>query len=292
MKPMLAGKADLSKLSYPILCSPKLDGVRCLILGGKPVSRNLKPIPNMGVQSILQGLPQFDGELIVGPPAAPDAFNVTSSGVMSTGGFPDFTFWVFDVVTVKPYPFEERLKMAMQFADASGNCVQFVDHQLIQDEAGLLKYESKVLGLGYEGVMLRAPDGPYKYGRSTPKEGYLLKLKRFEDSEARVIGFEEKEHNDNELTTDALGRAKRTSHKANKRGAGTLGSLTVEDVATGVRFSIGSGFNEVERADIWRARGGSGSLLGSVVKYRFQPTGVKSKPRFPTYLGVRHAQDT
>lgn len=47
MKPMLAGKCEgLESLKYPVLVSVKLDGVRALVIGGKVMSRSLKPIPN------------------------------------------------------------------------------------------------------------------------------------------------------------------------------------------------------------------------------------------------------
>jgi len=35
--------------------------------------------------------------------------------------------------------------------------------------------------------MLRHPQSPYKQGRSTPKEAYLLKVKRFSDGEAVIV---------------------------------------------------------------------------------------------------------
>ena len=41
-KPMLACKADLSKLVYPVLVSPKLDGVRATVQGGVVLSRTLQ----------------------------------------------------------------------------------------------------------------------------------------------------------------------------------------------------------------------------------------------------------
>lgn len=47
-KPMLAGKApdDLNELTLPVLVSPKLDGIRCVMHEGVALSRKLKPIPN------------------------------------------------------------------------------------------------------------------------------------------------------------------------------------------------------------------------------------------------------
>lgn len=289
MKPMLAGKLeDPHKLNFPVLASPKLDGVRCLVVNGQAVSRNMKPIPNAAISEMLRGMPPVDGELIVGKPGAPDVFQRTSSGVMSRDGIPKFRFWVFDALTRDPaMPFKDRLDLAKSYVNGYEHSMH-VAHKLIKSVEQLLEYEAQMLLAGYEGIMIRDPAGPYKHGRSTAREGWLLKLKRFEDSEAKIIGFQELEVNNNEQTRDELGRAKRSSHKAGKVGADTLGALVVQGLATKQSFNIGTGFTEAQRADIWRRRG---QLLGAVVKFRYQPTGVKDAPRFPSFLGFRHEDD-
>lgn len=289
MKPMLAAKLEhVEAVRFPVLASPKLDGVRCLIIQGKAVSRTLKPIPNLVVQDILAGLPPMDGELIVSQPRGEGVFNRTSSGVMSRDGIPKFSYWVFDALTNTPMSFVERLALAKSYANSCGNNVKHVAHKLLNNVEELLDYEAKMLLAGYEGIMLRDPDGPYKHGRSTAKEGWLVKLKRFEDSEATILGFNELERNHNEQERDNLGHAKRSSKQSGKQAADTLGSLSVQDVATGQCFNIGSGFSEAQRNEIWRSRG---SLLGKLVKYRYQPVGVKDAPRFPTFLGFRDKDD-
>ena len=50
-KPMLSGKfkdvdKGLDKVSYPVLATPKYDGIRALRIDGHLVSRTFKPIPN------------------------------------------------------------------------------------------------------------------------------------------------------------------------------------------------------------------------------------------------------
>lgn len=290
---MLAAKMeDPSQLTFPVYVSPKLDGVRCLILNSQPVSRNLKPIPNLKVREVLGGLPPMDGELIVGDPTAKDVFQRSMSGVMSKDGAPIFTFYAFDCLTRAPMGFSQRYELMQSYANSCGDWVQPVHHTLVRSVEALLAYESAMVAEGYEGIMIRAPAGPYKHGRSTAREGFLLKMKRFEDGEAKVIGFVEKEHNDNPQTQDELGRSKRSSHKAGKRAADTLGALTVQDVASGSRFNIGSGFSESMRADIWASRSGCGSVLGRLVTYRYQPAGVKDAPRFPVFVGFRDEADT
>src|SRR5690606_27777905 len=113
-------------------------------------------------------------------------------------------------------------------------------------------------------------------GRSTAREGHLLKLKRFTDGEAVVIGFEELMHNANEATKDELGYTKRSTHADGKVPMGTLGALKVRDLTTGIEFSIGTGYTAAQRRKLWDARD---TLVGKVVKYKHFEGGVKDAPR-------------
>lgn len=287
MKPMLSATVenyDELNGKFPLMASPKLDGVRALIVDGQVVSRNMKPIPNLFVQRVFNWLPEgFDGELIVGKPTDKDCFRNTTSGVMSVEGEPDVYFYVFDKTEITGTSFSERfaeLKNRVQTFKAPG--LKFVPHKLIKDSFKLKLYEEEMLEKGYEGVMLRSIEGPYKFGRSTLKEGYLMKVKQFKDSEAIVKAMIELEHNENELTKDELGRAKRSSHKAGKVKAGVLGSILVRDIYSGVEFNIGAGFMDDERERFWEH-----GLVGKTIKYKYFPTGSKDKPRFPVFLGIR-----
>ena len=96
-KPLLAVQADLDNLDYTdLLLSPKLDGIRAIVIDGVVLSRSLKPIPNLYIQSLFKHLEFYDGELIVGSPTAPDVYRTSNSGCMSVNGMPDVTFYVFD----------------------------------------------------------------------------------------------------------------------------------------------------------------------------------------------------
>lgn len=288
IRPMLAAPADLSRLCYPLTISPKLDGVRFLVIDGKVVSRNLKPIPNYHVQRQF-GHPRFnglDGELIVGSPTAPNVYNRTMRGVMRVDGEPPVIAHVFDIFTVEAdYSF--RMPVYRRLI-AKRPAMRFVPQYVVQSEEELLQREQDFLLAGYEGAMLRSFSAPYKFGRSTTKEGYLLKLKRFTDGEAEIIGFTELRGNTNEATTDNLGYTVRSSHQAGRVALGVLGSLEVRDLETGVTFSVGSGFTALDRSILWASRE---ALVGRIIKYKFQPVGVKDKPRFPIFVGFRPVAD-
>lgn len=288
-KPMLACDHDPEFLKFPYYASPKLDGVRATVMNGKVYARSKKLIPNAQVQYLFghQAYNGLDGELIVGAPNAPDTYRNTVSGVMAKDKMPDVTFNVFDHVEHATQGWKHRFTIAKGIACRAGApALTFLPHVPIADAEQLDKYEAFCLDQGYEGVMLRSPDGLYKHGRATAREGTLLKVKRFSDSEAEVLEVIEEMHNGNEATTSELGRTKRSSHKENKTGKGRMGALRVRDLTTGVEFNIGTGFTDSDKDWWW-----DDSKLGLIVKYKSLLIGVKDRPRHPVYLGLRDARD-
>jgi DNA ligase-1 len=286
-KPLLAGKFDQSKQQFPCLASAKLDGVRCIVIDGVAMSRSLKPIPNAYVQKMIgkEKYNGLDGELMVGFVGGKDVYRNTVSAVMSEDGTPNFTFWVFDTfLSQKGYSI--RLDWVKKYDGE--NCIKVLPHTLIKDMEALDAFEAKQLARGLEGVILRDPDGIYKCGRSSTNEGILLKLKRFEDSEAEIIDIEELLSNQNEAKTNKLGHTERSSHKENMVPMGVMGALNVRDLKTKVEFSIGTGFDAKDREDFWNKRK---SMIGKIVKYKYFAGGSKDKPRFPVFLGFRDKRD-
>jgi DNA ligase 1 len=288
-KPMLAAEADLSKLQFPLLASPKLDGIRAVVRGGVVYSRSNKPIPNKFVQERFCALEGFDGELIVGHSNAHDVYRQTTSHVMSHDktGF-DVAFHAFDFILCDGGYDQRSLALNEAWEKHYLKTPVYQHEQLpCGNLDALLEYEKMCLDRGYEGLILRKPDGQYKMGRSTVREGLLLKMKRFVDAEAVVIGFEERMHNGNEATVSELGRTKRSSHKANKSGRGDLGALVCR-TADGIEFNIGTGLCDAERERIWANRD---QYLGQLAKFKYFPVGVKEAPRHPVFLGWRDRRD-
>lgn len=303
-RPLLAAKINddnIHKLRYPLYVSPKLDGIRMRIdpfMGG--ISRTNKPIPNASIQQTIQSIQQLtsalaflDGELIVGDPTASNVFNVTQSAVMTQTGEPQCKFYVFDLYEQPNMPYQIRYAEVLAKVNVVNNfCAQLsippfcvvVPQNLADGIRHLENWERQYLQQGYEGVMVRSPTALYKEGRSTFNEHTLLKLKRFEDAEAIVIGFEQLQRNLNELATDDFGLAKRSSHKANKVGDHLLGALIVTNVEFG-EFRVGSGFDEDTRITIWNNKD---EYLNKTVSFKFQRIGTLNKPRQPIFKGFRH----
>lgn len=286
--PMLSAPLDdvnLETLRYPFIVSPKLDGIRCIIKDGIAYTRNLKPVRNDYVRKCLAGLPNLDGELIVGSPTHSLCMNNTQSGIMSIKGEPDFGYYVFDTYNKPEAGFESRLSAARAMVEGCGkDRVYSVPHVTVDTYSDLLAYEQDTLNDGYEGVMLRAANGPYKYGRSTLREGYLMKLKRFIDGEATVVGIEEAMENLNPLTRDALGRAKRSHHQENKEGKAMVGVIWADSPKWGrMRLSPGT-MNHNDRTKYFVS---PETLIGKSVHWRAFGYGMKDTPRFPRFYGLR-----
>lgn len=281
-RPMLAAK-EPKFLRFPCVISPKIDGIRCLILNGKAVSRNLKPIPNAFVQKVLANAPEgLDGELCVGPPTLPNLMQETVSGVMSYDGEPDFTYQVFDNFLEPSLPFLDRFAKYVGVLQETEH-IRCLQQKVVFTKEDLEKHVSQWLELGYEGAMIRSPAGPYKYGRSTANENYLVKIKHFDRDEARVVGFQPLLKNENAATTNLLGLTERSSHAENKKELPLLGALICENHLG--RFQIGTGFKMYEREKLWKERE---TLLGQYVTYKsFKQTGVKQAPRFPVFVSFR-----
>lgn len=296
-RPMLAVAADFPKIKYPVYASPKLDGIRASVVDGRLLSRTLKPIPNKAIYKALStaAIDGLDGELIVGSPTSKTVYNETVSQVMAHDkNHEGVTYHVFDIHDIPKATYRHRLDCLIEILatgsthDATPVTLSILEQQLLANEDEMLAYEAAKVEAGYEGIILRSPEAPYKFGRSTVKEGYLLKLKRFEDSEAEIVGFEEEMFNGNEAQTNELGRTKRSTAQAGLVGKATLGAFKVRDCHSGVEFSIGTGLTALERQHFWDRRA---DHHGKLIKYKFFPVGVKVAPRHPVFLGMRDARD-
>lgn len=300
-KPMLAPNEVItaaSQLTFPVLCTPKEDGIRCLVIDGKILSRSFKDIPNQHIQKVMlaAGLPDgIDGELVtLNPDGSTRTFNELQGDIMRESGTPDFRYRVFDYVkTSLETPYEERMEDLKKLKLPSAFCEKLLPKKVSNSDE-LEEYEQEVLAKGYEGAMVRSLKGPYKCGRASLKQAYLLKLKRFLDSEAEIIGFEEQMRNENEAEKDAFGRTKRSSAKEGLVPAGTLGKFLVRETGStpwnGREFGIGSGegLTQELRQQIWDNRD---KYLGKTITYKYQPHGVKDLPRLPIWKGFRDARD-
>ena len=273
ISPMLAATINTEKdiPKFPLLVTPKVDGVRALMVKGQLVSRTLKAIPNHKIRAILESLlpDGADGEIYCG-----DLYTTTSTA-MSFDGNGDFKFFWFDWAYNVDAPYSKRVSSIETYIEVkeTDKCVIPLIPHAIYDLEGLYAYEKQALDQGFEGIMLRTPNGRYKSGRSTIKEGLMAKLKRFVDSEAIVIGTEELIHR---------------AGLQNGEAGDTLGAIIARG-KDGTELKIGTGYNADQRQALWINRD---MIIGKIVKYKSSEKGSKNKPRSAVFLGIRHNDDT
>jgi DNA ligase-1 len=147
VRPMLASDAaDLNSLTYPLLASAKLDGIRCVILKGKALTRSLKPIPNDYIRNLLEShascLEGFDGELYLHGVG----YNEIQSAVMQHEGSPVVTFYLFDNI--------HRTTSYQEWYDANLSVnlptpCTVLPQSLIESEQQLREFQKQTLEAGY-----------------------------------------------------------------------------------------------------------------------------------------------
>lgn len=297
----------LKSVKFPVIASPKIDGIRCLTIdipdGPKSLSsavcRSMKSVPNSYIYHAMGDAlpPGLDGELVTYTNGVLDPFygiGGIQSKIMSYEiGKVDFRYHVFDMIDLNitrgvGEDFENRIHHLKNWYELENpKQVSIVPQVTIKTLGELEEFEARCVAEGHEGICFRTADSPYKFGRSTPREQYLVKMKRFQTSEARVISVEEEYGNDNPASLNALGYAERSSHQSHMRGKNRLGALMCETPA-GVQFRIGTGFSEVERINHWNNKS---NIIGRIAQYKHQPHGAAEKPRIPVFLGFRDSND-
>lgn len=291
IRPMKASPTTVDALPLPCYIGIKYDGIRAIVKDGVVLSLSLKPIRNKAIQEAF-GKPEYnglDGELIIGDIYAKDVFQKTTSVVMSFDkAIDDLQFFVFDDFTNADEPYEKRSMLARMKIAANPHS------KLVDATAYLYRNVAEVqicfrlqAELGGEGLIARVPNDRYKFGRSTLKEGFLLKMKFYEQAEFKVVGFTEEMHNANEAQVNELGRTARSSSKDGLVPKDTLGALVVE-MEDGRQFNCGTGFSASSRKLIWENRA---DYLGKWVSIRYMATGIKDLPRHPVFVSFRDEDD-
>lgn len=291
-KPMLAVDFQEAKAKFPYIAMPKIDGVRGLRLTSSLTGRSLKPFGNSLVATRFSNIPQgLDGELTYGDITDPALCRTVTSIVNrhNETKASDLVLNVFDYVTpqTESLTYADRL-MHLETLPLPDSC-HLVPYRLVTNLEELYAAEQEWLNQGYEGVILRDPNAPYKNGRTTVKENSYLRIKRFVQEDAIVLSITEALENTNPKVTNALGRSARSSHQANLTPKGMVGSLVCRDIKTGDTITVGPGeMSHQERTYYFENQS---KLVGATISYKSFKHGVKSKPRFPTFVSVRPLQD-
>jgi len=231
--------------------SEKLDGVRAYWDGRQFLSRQGNQF--FAPDWYTAGLPNkpLDGELWLGRKAFQRTVSIVRRQDVSQL-WRELRFLIFDAPACSGV-FENRLAYVERLLKSHRPAFASVVHHYHCRGSEHLEDElERIVAAGGEGLMLRQPGSRYEPNRSST----LLKVKRFQDAEARVIGYQ-----------PGTGR-----HK------GRLGALLVQ-LLDGTEFAVGTGFTDAERENP--------PPVGNVITVRFQELTDRGVPRFPSFVRVR-----
>ena len=216
------------------LMSEKLDGVRCYWNGSTMYTRNGNRF--YAPQEWKAKLPNIalDGELWTDRDDFQKIVSIVRRQDKNSADWAKIKFMVFDAPLVKG-TFTQRIAACQTEIDKMADTVcQLLPQTVCKSTDELASLMDQVLSEKGEGVMLKDPNSAYDRRRSEN----LLKVKRFEDTEATVIGH--------------------------LRGEGRCwnmcGAIQVRE-KDGTEFKIGSGFTDAQRRQPPK--------LGSVVTFKF-----------------------
>jgi DNA ligase-1 len=280
----------LEEVKYPVRVEPKLDGLRCIAIkrDGKVTffTRNGTELDSMPkIKEELEDA-NFDNVVLDGEGMGAD-WNESASVMMSKTQKDDSNLYynVFDAMPLTDWvnqecsmPYIERSKIVheiilacVDFAQNSTSHVYQVPHIMAKNEDELNAYFQRCMNDGYEGVMLKTLDTPYKFKRSKN----ILKLKPCVTYEGVIV-----------------------AHYEGRRGTkreGLFGGFEVV-LPNGVITKVGGGFNDALKASIQLE--GPDAFLGKIVEIEAQPDPltkdgltVDGCARFPVFCRFRDESD-
>lgn len=243
-----AKQTDLSQY----WASEKYDGVRAYWNGEQFISRqgNVFHAPDW----FTEGFPKYalDGELWIGRNTFEQLISAVSKDQPVDAEWQAVKYMVFELPEAAG-TFSERLaSLKAQIAGIESPFLELVPQYRIASHAALMAKLTEVVKRGAEGLMLHHGQATYRTGRRDD----LLKVKRHDDAEARVISY-------------IPGKGKYQV---------MMGSLLLE-MPDGTQFRVGSGFSDEQRRNP--------PPIGSVVTYKYFGKTKYGKPKFASFLRVR-----
>jgi DNA ligase-1 len=286
-RPMLAATLEsVNQIKFPCYAQPKIDGHRAYKKDGETYTgRHGKDIENTFIRETLRAMAidNVDGELIV--PGVP--FSKCSGELRRHDSKPNFEWHIFDQLIDMPFFSRDPFLVSSRINSCpiARHRVKWIPTTLIFNVEQFNVLEENYVTQGYEGIILRSTHGEYKQGRSTLKEFYLVKYKRWLDDEAVIVDFEEQYENQNVATTNAFGQTERSSHQGNLKGKNTLGAFVCNWRGQILRIGTGEGLTDVLRKSIWLNRP---DYVGQKVTFKYLPIGMKDLPRQPIFKCFRY----
>lgn len=269
----------LEGVVYPVLVQPKLDGFRAIYIPGTGfMGRNGKALPNVNFSEHFPTLFEvsdfvFDGELY-----SEGGFNTIASVLNSEdkplkrtkGKEYNIRYHIYDGMPLKDWKEQgcklgysdrqEEVNKRIREIFKIGAHIRQVSSLVANNQEELEKFHALNLKTGFEGSMLKDPNGLYQWKRVRLSTQTMMKLKPIITEDVKVTGFVEGE-----------GRLQ-----------GKLGKLLVD--FNGVKVGVGTGFTDTEREKVWNDRP---YYIGKMVEVKGMEKTPDGSIRHPVFVRWR-----
>lgn len=182
---------------------------------------------------------------------------------------------VFDYIPLEDYygdqetdmPLRKRRKIASKWVKKIKNPqIVMVKKKVLRNESDIVKFYRKALQAGYEGLMLKDPNGGYHVSRNaSDRPSFWMKLKPEKDETVKIIGALE----------------------GTGRNRGRLGAFLCKSLNGKRKYRVGGGFKDVQRDEFWKKRK---SLIGKKIDVLVQDEDGSNSDiiaRFPRFKRFR-----
>jgi DNA ligase 1 len=284
-----------AKITGKKLVEPKLDGVRVITVVDyesrtvQMYSRNGKELNNFPhiVKAFQDNLDNFGRSYVFDGEVVSKSFQNLMTQVHRKDNVEasDARLALFDILPLVEFKKGESvmgqrrrsafLKGNFSNIFADSGCIEVVEQKefdldVFTDEIDFKDYNKKAIDLGFEGIMIKDPDGKWEGKRSVA----WLKQKPFIEITLTVTAVEE----------------------GTGKNVGRMGALVCGGVDDGKEYdvNVGSGFSDDQRKEIWAAyQADPNSIVGQMVEIRADAT-TRSQDseslwslRFPRFLRFR-----
>jgi DNA ligase-1 len=295
-RPMLCPNevVKIEDMKFPLRVSMKLDGCRILFKDGQMYSRALKQFPNVRLHERFDELKKLslshniilDGELL----AKSLTFNELSGITRQLDKVlpEDLYFYCFDIVQGEDYDmqFSKRLEY---FNYLPGfKYMREIPQTWVKSPEEIEPLYKEALDWGCDGLILRDPQGRYKCGRATVKEGLAYKLKPFQTFDAVIYDvIQATEVREGAVKTiNELGRSTTSKKKDDRILINKASAFVVKYEGLDLKVTIA--MTDAEKEEIWKNKE---SYIGRWVEFKGLLVGAKDLPRHPTTLRLRTDKD-
>ena len=203
LKPMLAkdsNKCQTSILNKRLLCSRKLNGVRCLIQKGEEeihaISRGGKEyqVPTTLIRKELEEFFKEHPSIILDGELYRHGHHLQElSGIARLKDWEDrcetLEYWIYDVAD-STKTFEERLEILKELEELFSDSIKIkvLEHVETNSFKEIQELHNKWVSEGYEGLVARKPTSTYQFGK---RGSDMIKVKEYMEQEFKIIDYKD-----------------------------------------------------------------------------------------------------